>query len=1219
MSITYSSPYITITGGKDSGTASAGSTTTLTDSSKSWATNAFANYDIAIVTGTGLNQVARIISNTATVLTFDLPVVIAPANGSTYIIQYTLADVKAANDAGTWGQVTQTQETYTIAQRLTIGDTSTVSGLSIVGKKLLFSNAQPGFAITTNGILTQGLLKDGMGYAGGEIHMPNAPSSTGKAFTRSGVSATVDWYFQTGSKWFCYQGLVMYNTRNYASDHAYGIRISLEGNAHCDIRDSIFHALYRIENQSTDFALKRTRFDFCRSAFGIFQTPDIENVTIDHAFWGMAITKPNVTMTFDGLNMIYNKTGGVYVNIWMDNADRSKNTILEFIDSNYFNYTKIHWQSGYNSKVNFRQSFDIKTVDSSEADLSGVVIYLEDSDGTERVNVTTGSNGKPSSIPLVISNTEIDGSSTTYNPYIYKRRKYGYSFTESVRTFSKGIEGEISQESTNLFVVASSPTAAGYNVQFDGVTKVITNTGKHTQQEVYDAGQYWASLSANMQYSVPLETFDGVNFLLGSGWSIATTNNFTFDSTSITIPDAKVQSTTTGGSATTLVDSTQSWTTNEWVGRLVWIRSGAGIYSQAEILSNTTTTLTVGAFVRYTSTGLQTYSIVSGTTYSIGYNFQDMIDDFVEGISKSGDNSYTLTKKLNISGTGFLHDHSILLSQDVGTTPLGIQLASTAYLQWGYLDKNDSTKGGISWIFNTNESQSSVANNFSSAGAAGVFRMYASSATVTAPHAGRGSFWRVHNGSGGQVDLKDVLFNTFKGGIRVQGDDSRAKNVTFIDQSTTAGPLNFVGAIALADNINIQNSDYAFYWYQGYAGPTVRGLSSIDVGYTILVWGGSSTGGLKLIDYSGDPLTFQSTNSPNDTQKIEEIYTYTPTTVDSLSSVLENVRLYIEDSLSTGVINKLSDVDGCYTENLLYRGKYKASLAGVITLETPHTIKFRKYGYLFQKFIFTADSPFKSNVGLVTNTVVQATEAEASAYTGIAVDGVSKTVTLSISRTMQYIYDYCEYWAVQLDNIQYDSPFKSVDGLNFTITNGWIFILDVALSGSVNLSGTVQSGDIDLSDMSITGDLHINTGADSVLTYSNIQVSDLVYNDDSSHTLTINAIDGSILSANDPGTGVGQIGIQNAVTLKVKVLDSNTKATVDGVRVFLETVNTSTELLNALTVDGIVSTAYNYTGNMNIRGWARRATTSPIYTSYQLSGTITSQGYDVTILMSRED
>lgn len=55
---------------EDNGTASAGSTTTLTDSTKAWTVDGFKNKWVLIVDGTGKGQMVKIISNTSTMLTF---------------------------------------------------------------------------------------------------------------------------------------------------------------------------------------------------------------------------------------------------------------------------------------------------------------------------------------------------------------------------------------------------------------------------------------------------------------------------------------------------------------------------------------------------------------------------------------------------------------------------------------------------------------------------------------------------------------------------------------------------------------------------------------------------------------------------------------------------------------------------------------------------------------------------------------------------------------------------------------------------------------------------------------------------------------------------------------------------------------------------------------------------------------------------------------------
>jgi hypothetical protein len=70
----------------DSGTASAGADTTLTDGGKSWTVNAYTNKVLKLTGGTGSGQVRNVSSNTSTVLTVDTEWETNPDNTSTYQI-----------------------------------------------------------------------------------------------------------------------------------------------------------------------------------------------------------------------------------------------------------------------------------------------------------------------------------------------------------------------------------------------------------------------------------------------------------------------------------------------------------------------------------------------------------------------------------------------------------------------------------------------------------------------------------------------------------------------------------------------------------------------------------------------------------------------------------------------------------------------------------------------------------------------------------------------------------------------------------------------------------------------------------------------------------------------------------------------------------------------------------------------------------------------------
>lgn len=72
--------------GFDAGTATAATSTTLSDSTKAWATNRWANYAVRILHGTGRGQIRTISSNTSTALTVQNAWDVTPDTTSVYAI-----------------------------------------------------------------------------------------------------------------------------------------------------------------------------------------------------------------------------------------------------------------------------------------------------------------------------------------------------------------------------------------------------------------------------------------------------------------------------------------------------------------------------------------------------------------------------------------------------------------------------------------------------------------------------------------------------------------------------------------------------------------------------------------------------------------------------------------------------------------------------------------------------------------------------------------------------------------------------------------------------------------------------------------------------------------------------------------------------------------------------------------------------------------------------
>ena len=73
--------------GFDAGTATAGASTTMTDSTKSWVVNKWTNYSVRILAGTGAGQTRSIASNTSTALTIIGTWTTNPDTSSVYAIQ----------------------------------------------------------------------------------------------------------------------------------------------------------------------------------------------------------------------------------------------------------------------------------------------------------------------------------------------------------------------------------------------------------------------------------------------------------------------------------------------------------------------------------------------------------------------------------------------------------------------------------------------------------------------------------------------------------------------------------------------------------------------------------------------------------------------------------------------------------------------------------------------------------------------------------------------------------------------------------------------------------------------------------------------------------------------------------------------------------------------------------------------------------------------------
>ena len=98
--------------------------------------------------------------------------------------------------------------------------------------------------------------------------------------------------------------------------------------------------------------------------------------------------------------------------------------------------------------------------------------------------------------------------------------------------------------------------------------------------------------------------------------------------------------------------------------------------------------------------------------------------------------------------------------------------------------------------------------------------------------------------------------------------------------------------------------------------------------------------------------------------------------------------------------------------------------------------------------------------------------------------------------------------------------------------------------------------------------------------------------------------------------------INNTVTVKVTVKDADDTSPIEGARVYLKAaaggpLSEGTVILNGLSsASGIVQdTGFNYTSDQPVTGWVRRGTTTPLYKTAPVSGTIYTTGLDSIVFM----
>jgi hypothetical protein len=518
-------------------------------------------------------------------------------------------------------------------------------------------------------------------------------------------------------------------------------------------------------------------------------------------------------------------------------------------------------------------------------------------------------------------------------------------------------------------------------------------------------------------------------------------------------------------------------------------------------------------------------------------DFDDIVSAGVSGITKTGTATYVITRALSLVNST-LSDTNKIIRFEWGaiTTPLLID--DDSELQLGELDGDGYGINGCQVFMNSSYSGSSTINlgGPPSGDNTGNIKFYGCHIKGISPNTtGTGInatyFWRLYDDSTAQVnDIRDCQIE-FNGGGRFHGTNSKLVRNKFINCKTAVSPFTTRSPFGEISNNQVFACSASYYWYPLQSGSlTVTNAFGRDNDYAAIVSSVSSDTNqtLTFVDADFDVFTFSWIGSGGTNLRVREDYNYVPTVLDQATqTAITSGRIYIENLAGTEVHNEALDGSGQVGELILRAGQYRRATGNTRTDETPHTIKVRCYGYLFQEFPVDIDARTVTNLSQIENNFVVANESTAGAYTGITVNGSAETITVSSNHTLQEVYDYCNWWAAQSANMQYDMPMITSDGVNFLMVSGWDFVVSSTYTVTAEGQTLTLSGG---GSFTISGDF---TGLITDGTNSRVPITLTGVADGSRYR--IEETSGGSLIANGTQSGTGDITVYDTITANLGI------------------------------------------------------------------------------------
>lgn len=255
--------------------------------------------------------------------------------------------------------------------------------------------------------------------------------------------------------------------------------------------------------------------------------------------------------------------------------------------------------------------------------------------------------------------------------------------------------------------------------------------------------------------------------------------------------------------------------------------------------------------------------------------------------------------------------------------------------------------------------------------------------------------------------------------------------------------------------------------------------------------------------------------------------------------------------------------------------------------------------------IITSPSPYYWDIH------ASATSAATWDFSGTTIVGANVTLRPVVS-FLNMAFSSCAFVATggsTISNCKFtNSKITCTSPANAALVSNSSITKTTGTQHGIEITGT--AADITLTGLTFTGFAGSNGSTGNEAIFVNI----------ASGSMTISITGGG--STPTIRTAGATVTVQNAVTVKVTVKDSKTLAPIENARILLEKTSDGTDIMSGLSdASGVLQISYAYTVDTPVTGKARRATTAygTLYKESPISGSITTSGFDVTILMNSDE